>query len=170
MMLGLGLMVAVVAVLLAFPETEIGRSLYRWLVEAPARRLNRVTRGKVAFYALLAVVGFVLVLLFEAEGLRLFGFMLPDTLAWFAMFDVGVFFDALLITGAILATNGLRAIRAQATAAPQRVLTIVRRGSARARRALRPSSRPTGQSDDDDRPAWTPHPPISEPYLAFSMA
>lgn len=166
MLPGLGLMVAVVAVLLAFPKTGIGRGLHRWLVEAPARRLNRVARGKVAFYGLLAVFGFVLVLLFEAEGMRLFGFILPDTLVWFAMFDVGVFVDALLITGAILATNGLRAIRAQATAAPRRVLTIVRRVAARAHRALRPSSRPTGKSSDEDRPARTPQPA----YRAFSMA
>jgi len=166
MLAGLGLMAAIIAVLLAFPDTGIGRGLNRWLVEEPARRLNRLQRGKVAIYALLAAIGFVLVLLFEAEGMRLFGFLLPDTLVWFAMFDVGVFVDALLITGAILATNGLRAIRAQATAAPRQVATIIRRWAARARRVLKPASRPSGTTSDDDRPAWARQPA----YRAFSMA
>lgn len=166
MLLVLGLMTAVVIVMLAFPDTGIGRGLKRWLVEEPARRLNRIHRGKAAFYALLAVIGFVLVLLFEADGMRLFGFLLPDTLVWFAMFDVGVFVDALLITGAILATNGLRAIRAQATAVPRQVLALLRRRAARARRAIRPSSRPTGKAADDDGPGWAGQPA----YRAFSMA
>ncbi len=164
MLLGLGLMTAVIVVMLAFPETGIGRGLNRWLIEEPARRLNRIQRGKVAFYGLLAVLGLVLVLLFEADGMRLFGFMLPDTLVWFAMFDVGVFVDALLITGAILATNGLRAIRAQATALPRQVSTVVRRWRSRARRVLTPAARPK-KTSDDDRPGWA-----QPAYRAFSMA
>ena len=166
MLLVLGLMSAVVAVLLAFPETGIGRGLNRWLVEAPARALNRVRPGKAAFYALLAALGFVMVLLFEAEGLRLFGFMLPETLVWFAMFDVGVFIDALLITGAILASNGLRVVRAQVGALQGQIGAVITRHAARARRSLRPSSRPAGKTSDDDRPAWAGQPA----YRVFSMA
>lgn len=166
MLLGLGVMVAVVAVMLAFPDTEIGRGLTRWLVETPARRLTRIKRGRAVSYALLAVIGLVLVMLFETEGMRLFGFMLPDTLVWFTMFDVGVFVDALLITGAILATNGLRAARAQATAVWRQVVMIVRRWMARARRVVRPASRPTGNISDDDRPAWAAQPA----YRLLSMA
>ncbi len=166
MLLVLGLMTAVIAVMLAFPHTDIGRGLNRWLVEAPARRLNRIQRGKAAFYALLAAICLVLVILFEAEGMRLFGLLLPDTLVWFVMFDVGVFVDALLITGAILATNGLRAIRARAIALPRQISAILRRGSPRARRTLRPSDRPTATASDDDRPRWVGQPA----YRAFSMA
>lgn len=165
MLLFLGLMTAVIVTIRAFPDTGIARDLHRWLVEAPARRLNRLKPGKVAFYTLLAVAGLVLVLLFEADGVRLFGFMLPDTLAWFAMFDVGVFVDALLIAGAIAATNGLRAIRSQAIALPRLVRTIARRGAARARRVLRSSSRSKGATSDDDGPAQPAHPA----YRAFSI-
>lgn len=161
MLLVLGLMSALVAVLLAFPETGIGRSLNRWLVEAPASALNRVRPGKAAFYALLATLGFTLVLLFEAEGLRLFGFMLPETLVWFAMFDVGVFIDALLIAAAILASNGLRVVRAQAEALSQRMTIGIVRLSRRARRPARPGRK----AADDDRPGWT-----QPAYRAFSMA
>ena len=165
MLLALGLLSAVVAVLVAFPDTEIGLGLNRWLVEAPARALNRVRPGKAAFYAFLAAFGFTLVLLFEADGLRLFGFMLPDTPVWFAVFDVGVFVDALLITGAILATNGQRAVRAHAAAVPEQISANMRRGAARARRVLKPPSRPTGKISDDEGPRWG-----QPPYRAFNMA
>lgn len=164
LMSALMLVAAIVTLTLAFPDTDIGRRLNRWLVEAPARALNRVPRGKALAWVLLAALGFILALLFEADGVRLFGFLLPDTLAWFALFDVGVFVDALLITGAILATNGLRTVRAQAAALPRALLTRVRRRAAGARRA--PSKRPVPRADDDDRPAGTPQ----AGYLAFSMA
>ena len=152
--------------LLAFPGTDLGRGLNRLLVAAPARRLNRVSRGKAVFYGLLAALGLLLVLLFEVEGMRLFGFLLPDTLVWFAMFDVGVFVDALLISGAILASNGLRAARTQALAAPPQIVAVVRRWAGRARRVLTASSRPPAESSVDDRPAWVGQPA----YRAFSMA
>ena len=165
MLLVPGLMLAVVALLLAFPDTGIGRGLNLWLVEAPARALNRIRPGKATFYALLAALGFMMVLLFEAEGLRLFGFMLPETLVWFAMFDVGVFIDALLISAAILASNGLRIVRAQAEALSQRVITGIVRLSGRTRRPRRPA-RPGRKAADEDRPGWAPQPA----YRAFSMA
>ncbi|CAL1690414.1 hypothetical protein MMB232_00537 [Brevundimonas subvibrioides] len=167
MLLVLAGMVVVIGVMRAFPDTEIGRALNRWLVEAPARGLNRLRRGRIAFYALLAMGGVGLVVLFEADGMRLFGFMLPDTLAWFALFDVGVFVDALLIAGTIAATNGIRAIRAQAIAVPRLVRTMARRGAARARRLPGSSSPPTeGPSDGDGRP-WGVQ---TLPYRAFSIA
>ncbi len=166
MLLGLGLVMAVVIVMLAFPQTGMGRRLRRALVEWPADALNRLQRGKVAAYLLLAVIGVVLVALFETEGMRLFGFLLPDTLMWFAVFDVGVFVDALLITGAILATNGLRALQTQGAAVPRQISTIMRRCAARAHRTVRPSSRPNRNTSDDEDPTWSVHPP----YRAFSIA
>ena len=161
----LGLISAVVVVLLAFPDTGIGRGLNCWLIERPARVLNRVRPGKVAFYTLLAALGLLLVLLFEAEGLRLFGFILPETLVWFAMFDVGVFIDAVLITAAILASNGLRVVRARAEALSRQVITGLVRIFGRARRPRRPA-RPGRKAADDDGPGWAVHPA----YRAFSMA
>lgn len=157
-MLALGLMIAgMVAVLLAFPDTGIGRALRRWLVVTPARALNRISSGKIAFYGLLAVGGLILTLLFEADGLRLFGLMLPDTLVWFAMFDVGVFVDALLIAGAILASSGLTVVRAQVGVTQGRVANLMLRIARRARRAPRPV-RPRRPAPDDERPAWSVQP------------
>jgi hypothetical protein len=161
-----GLMATIVAVLVVFPDTGIGRGLNRWLVDRPARALNRIRLGKIAFYALMALMGTALVLLFEAEGLRLFGMMAPDTLVWFAMFDVGVFVDALLITGAILASNGLRAARAWISAVPRQVVAVAARLSARARRPRRRPSRSTGKTSNDEGPGWT----VQPAYRPFSIA
>ncbi len=167
MLVVLGLMAMVFAIPVLFPDTDIGRTMRRWMVEMPARRLNRVSSGRIAFYAFLAALGLMLVGLFEVEGLRLFGMLLPDTLVWFAMFDVGVFIDALLITGAILASNGLRAARAQVSAAPRQIVAVMKRLTARAGRARRSQVRPRPPSakDDDGGPAWA-----QPPYRAFSMA
>lgn len=166
MSLLVGCLAAIVAVLLGFPQTQIGRGLRRWLIEAPAARLNRIRRGKAVFYGLLAILGLVLLLLFETAGVRLFGFMLPDTLVWFAMFDVGVFVDALLITAAILATNGLRAIRGRATVVSAEVARIARRRVASARRAIRRHRRQSEKSADDEGQTWAAY----SPYRAFSIA
>ena len=103
--------------------------------------------------------------LFETEGLLLYGAMAPEILAWAVMFDVGVLIDALLISAAVLASNGVRVLRAQAEALSQRMVTSVVRRSGRARRLRRPS-RPAGKTSCDDGPGWAPQPA----YLAFSMA
>jgi hypothetical protein len=166
MLMMLGLAMVAIAAMLLFPDSGTARALDRWLVQTPAKMLDRVGSGRMVLYAALAVAGLLLVLVFEAEGLRLFGLMLPDTLVWFAMFDVGVFVDALLISGAILATNGLRAVKAQVLAARGRAAMLVRRTAGRARRAVRPRSRPQGRSADDEGPAWA----RQAAYRAFSMA
>lgn len=154
------------AAMLLFPDTDTGRSLHRWLVEAPARRLDRIARGEAAFYGLLALLGLVLMLVLDVEGLKLFGLMAPEALLWFAMFDVGVFVEALLITGAILGTNVVRTLKAQDHTLRTRAKTVVRRAARRASRAIRGISRPQAGDDNDDRPAWAGQ----AGYRAFSMA
>ncbi len=165
-MLGLAamtIMVAAIAVL--FPETPLARNLNRWLIEAPARWLNRTTVWKIAFWSGLITAGLLMTLFFEAEGLMVYGMMTPEVMVWAAMFDVGVIIDALLITAAVLAANGLKVARTQAAALTGRAVAAIRRTIGRARRtpAIRP--RPTRKPADDDRPAW------GQPaYRAFSMA
>ncbi len=89
------------------------------------------------------------------RAMRLFGFLLPDTLVWFAMFDVGVFVDALLIAGAILATNGLRAVAgAGDRPAYAGIDGRAPAGGPGARSVRPPASRRAAQVVDDDRPAW----------------
>jgi hypothetical protein len=166
-MLTLALMTMMVAAVVAlFPETRVARSLTRWLIEAPARWLNRTAVWRIAFYSGLIGAGIVMTLLFEAEGMIVYGFMAPEVLAWAVMFDVGVMIDALLIAAAVMATNGLKIARMQGRALIDRVVTGVRtRWTTRARTVRPPASRGPRKSDDD-RPAWG----LQPAYRAFSMA
>lgn len=162
-----GLTVLLLAVTALSRDSAVGRVLRRGLVEAPARALNRIRPGRVVFFALLAAFGIAMALLFQADGLRLFGFLLPDLMVWFAVFDVGVFIEALLIGGTVLAANGLGAARAGASALHRGIARLVTRRVARAPRTQRARSRPTGKTVDDDEPEWA-HQVAG--YRAFSMA
>ena len=166
-MLALALMtVMVAAVIVLCPETKIARSLTHWLIEAPARWLNRTAMWRIAFYSGLIGAGIVMTLLFEAEGMIVYGFMVPEVLAWAVMFDVGVMIDALLITAAVMATNGLKVARIQGRVLIDRVVTGVRtRWTTRARKVRPPAARGPRKSDED-RPASAAQPA----YRAFSMA
>ncbi|MFN3670156.1 MAG: hypothetical protein ACK4VY_12675 [Brevundimonas sp.] len=160
-------LVLLLAVLLAVaPDSAVGRALRRGLVEAPARALNRLRPGKVVFLALLVAAGVAAVLLFEAEGLRLYGFMLPDLLAWFAVFDVGVFIEALLIAGAVMGANVPGVARARFSALNRGIARLITRRGARAPRPRRAGSCLKGKSDDDGA-GWAVQP---AGYRAFSMA
>lgn len=167
MLIIFGLVILAFAVMLASPDSAPGRALKRGLVEIPARALNRLRRGKMVFFLLLAAAGLTLALLFKADGMRLFGLMLPDLMVWFAVFDVGVFIDALLIAGAVLGANGLSVARARVSALSGEIVLFLRRRGARERRPRRPGSRPPGKAVDDDGPARA-HQPVG--YRAFSMA
>ena len=158
------IMAAAIAVL--FPETPLAKNVNRWLIEAPARWLNRATVWKIAFWSGLIAAGLLMTFFFEAEGLMVYGFMAPEIAAWALMFDVGVVIDALLITAAIMATNGLKVARIQVRAFTGRAVAAIRRAVGGARRSPPPRPRPTRKPDDDDRPAWG----LQPAYRAFSMA
>lgn len=166
-MLALALMTMMVAGVIAlFPETKVARSLTHWLIEAPARWLNRTAVWRTAFWSGLIAAGVVMTLLFEAEGMMVYGMMAPEVMAWAVMFDVGVIIDALLVTGAILAANGLKVARMQGRILVDRVMKGVRtRWTSRARKVRPPASRGPRKSDDDG-PGWAGQPA----YRAFSMA
>ena len=163
----LGLTVMVAALMRLSPGNAIGAALRRALVEAPARALNRLSRGRIVFFALLAIIALTLALLVGIEGLHLFGLALPDLLVWFAVFDVGVFIDAILIAGTILAAKGPGAAKAWLAALPRTIAARVARFSTRARRPRRRPSHPKGDSADGEGRGWTPQP---VGYRAFSMA
>lgn len=154
------------AIMALFPQTPLARALRGWLVEGPARTLNRIALWRAVFYGGLIFAGIALTMLFEAEGALVYGFMAPEILAWAVLFDVGVLIDALLITAAVLATNGLKVARMQVAAWAGRVVGAVRtRTAARAVRSPVRRTRP-GRKTDDDRPGVSAQPR----YLAFSMA
>lgn len=151
-MMLLCLMLSVVGLLVVFPNALVSRILHRLLVEAPARQLSQVTPGRITFWAGFGLVGLILFVLFEADGMRLFSFLAPDLIVWFGMFDVALFLDVFLIAAAMIATSRLRAIRDQTVQAVQRGWrAIVRRvGRTRSRRA-RPV-RPLKPGREDPEP------------------
>ncbi len=161
-----GMTMVVTAVMVLFPQTDLARSLNRWLVEAPARWLNRTAMWRILFYAGLIAGGFVAVLLFEAEGLMVYRAMASEVVIWSMMFDVGVLIDAILIAAVVTATNGLKVVRGRVEIFLRRVVAVIRRTVGRARRtpAIRP--RPMRKPADDDRPAWG----LQPAYRALSMA
>ena len=167
-MLGLaGMTVMVAVIMVLFPETRLARSLNRWLVEVPARWLNRTAVWRILFYAGLIAGGFVAVLLFETEGLVVYRAMASEVFVWSMMFDVGVLIDAVLIAAAVIATNGLKVAKARVQAFVRRVSTAVRlRVAGRTPRPRRPENRGRKPAADDDRPAWE----LQPAYRAFSMA
>lgn len=165
-MLGLAVVTMMAAaVMIGVPETPVARSMRHWLIEAPALWLNRRNVWRTLFYVGLAAAGLAMIILFEAEGALLYGAMAPEILTWAVLFDVGVLIDALLITAAVMATNGLRVVRMQARAMAERLVATIRRTAGRARRG-RPAIRPAKKPADDDRPAWG----LQPAYRAFSMA
>lgn len=160
-----GVTMMALAVIVLFPETDFARLLRRWLIEAPARALNRASMWRIAFWSALIGTGIAMTMLFEAEGAILYGMMAPEVMAYALMFDVGVLIDALLITTAVLAANGVRVARTQGVEIARRIISSVVRTSARAQRSRPTAARPTRKTSDDEGPGW-----VGQPYRAFSMA
>lgn len=142
-------------VLLAACLAPPGSGLRRLLVEAPARRLERVRLGHVLFYCGLTLIGGALFWLFEAEGLRLFSLMAPDVVVWFTLFDVSLYLDALVLGVTLSATTRVRAV----LSAPVRMvvdrLKRSRGGRSPHRARVRKPSRASDESDGPARP-WLP--------------
>lgn len=154
-----------VAVIGLFPETGVARLLRRWLVEGPARWLNRAAVWRVAFFGGLVTVGVAMTVLFEVEGLLVYGMMAPEIVVWATLFDIGLMIDAFLITAAVLASNGLKVASLRARTLSDRVMcTLRKRLSGKARR-VRVARRPAREASDDDEPAWA-----QPPYRPFSIA
>lgn len=147
------LVLLVLALLAAFPTTDIGRRLRSALVEQPARRLNRIKPGQTLFYAAMALTGLALFGLLEVEGLRVFSMMAPELILWFGMFDVALFLDVAMIAAALGATSRIRMARTALARAFRLIWTpAVSRPTPRARATGRPH--PARQ----DKPSTDPDP------------
>ena len=162
------MMLTLCVVAMAWTDTAVGRALRDVLVDRPARKLAAVARGKAVFYAGLGLAGLIAVILFGAEGLQLFGFMAPETMAWFVMFDVGVFIDALILASLLASSRGWQSAKMATQQWRERLdLAFGRiRTAMRATRTPRPR-RPARRPDDSEPRPGRAHP---RPYFAFSMA
>jgi Zn-dependent protease with chaperone function len=148
------LLLGVLATLIAFPETPVGRTLHRVLVEPLARRLNRIRPGHLIFAATLIAFATTLVLLFEWEGVRLVGMAAPEVMSWLAMFDAAAVLDLAALAVAMAATTRFRTVRDRVSALADQVVTAARRVLARGRRRSRPTAPRPPRSDDPDPAGW----------------
>lgn len=132
--------------LLAARGTPIGRSLHRWLVEMPARRLSQVKRGQVLLWLVLIGMAVTTIWLLENDGRMLLAFGLPDIASVAVALDLGTLLDVTLV--AIAAAS---VVRVRAIGTWLRGRTTSRRPRSRTIRARRP--RPPA-NDDEDRGAF----------------
>ena len=149
----LSVLLGILVTLIVFPETPAARMLHRFLIEPPARRMSRVRFGHMLFGVALTMIGATLFLMFEGEGLRVFGMMAPEVATWFAMFDVALFIDVFAMALAVAATARLRAVKDQIVAGVSLVPGHIRRalsgGRQRARRDKSNTTRPKRSHDPD---------------------
>ncbi len=132
--------------LLTARGTPVGRAMRRAMVEAPARRLSRITRGQI----LLAIVTLSLILgtiwLLDNDGRMIVSMGLPDFLSFAAAIDLSALLD-LAAVAVIAATT----IRFRAVGAWLRHGLAPRRPRARRPRVRR--QRPPANDDEDRRVA-----------------
>ena len=148
-----------IGAMVLYPDTPAGRVLRRWLVEAPANALSSLRPRRLVGPAVLVVIGAVLFLLFEAEGLRLFAMLLPEAVGWLALFDAALALDAaalLLLAGG----SRVKPVLARLNALARKVLTLPPAVARRAARAIRTAAarRPKTPRRDDPEPTvwnWT---------------
>jgi hypothetical protein len=156
------LLSGVLATLILFPETPMGRVLHRVLVETLARRLNRIRAGHLMFAGVLIAFATGLILLFEWEGVRLVGMAAPEVAAWLGMFDAAAVLDLAAVAVAMAANSRFRAARDRVLALIDRLVATVRgalaRGRQRSRRDRPTAPRPIRSDDPDPAPSlarWT---------------
>ena len=132
--------------LFAARGTPVGRAMRRVMVEAPARRLSRITRGNVllAIVALSLIVGAIWLL--DNDGRMIVSMGLPDFLSFAAAIDLSALLD--LAAVAVIAATTIR-FRAVGSWLRHR-LAPPRRPRARSLRIRR--QRPPA-NDDERRPA-----------------
>lgn len=130
--------------LFAARGTPVGRAMWRVMVEAPARRLSRITRGHVllAIVALSLIVGAIWLL--DNDGRMIVSMGLPDFLSFAAAIDLSALLD--LAAVAVIAATTIR-FRAVGTWLRHRLAP--RRPRARRPRVRR--QRPPANDDEDRR-------------------
>ena len=147
----LWLFLLIVLVLTIADQGPVGIALRRWLVEAPARHLSRLTAGQTVGLCLVLTLGVAAIVLFEADGARMFALAAPDMIAWALMFDVTVIFDLVVLAISLRAVAGWRGLMRQRELATRVVSTVfgrIRRGAqSRGGRTRKPRP-PRSPSDD----------------------
>jgi hypothetical protein len=125
-------------VMIAAPETAIGKAMRRMLIDRPAARLTRFSRGDAA--VMVTLVG-------EGDGVRLLTLAAPDVAIWITTFEVSAYLDIVMALAATVSSLRVRGVLA-------RYLGVLgRRPAAKARKRATRSrkARPAAADNDDDR-------------------
>jgi len=134
--------------MIAAPTIPLSRSLRVLLVEAPVRRLARLTRADVAVGLVLIAAACVMMFADDGDRFRVAMMGAPDIAIWLTSFEVSAYLDVAI--GVIGAASSLR-IRGL----PARLAAVLRRGrpvgaNRRAIRVRKPDAL-SGANDDDHR-------------------
>lgn len=127
-------------------QTPLGKAMHRMLVDAPAMRLSRFTRGDAAVIVLMMIAAAMVTLVGEGDGIRVLTLAAPDIAIWITTFEMSAYLDIVMALAA--AAAGLR-VRGMA-----RYLGVVgRHPAAKARKRATRSrrTRPIVGDNDDDR-------------------
>ena len=136
-------LIAAWVVLLVAPATPIGRALGRWLIDAPARIFNRITRGHIVMWCVLAAVAALIIWQLEGDGVVLLRMMAPEIISWLTMFEIGTLVDVAVATAATASAIRLRNFADHLSA----WLPGAQRRASRARRTRSARSKP---ANDDE--------------------
>lgn len=148
------ILLAAMLVILGAPQTSAGKALRRALVEWPAERLSRISRGTIVCVIGLAVLLGITLWLMQSDATRFWAMAAPDTMAWFSTFEISTLADALVAVALIAANARLGAAFARARAALGTARSALRRrlgSSTRQPRSRRPAER---KGDNDDGDGW----------------
>ncbi|RMB34238.1 hypothetical protein C8J47_1959 [Sphingomonas sp. PP-F2F-G114-C0414] len=131
------------------PQTPIGNAMRRVLIDKPAARLARFTRGDAAVMVLLMLTAAMVTLVGEGDGIRLLTLAAPDVAIWITTFEISAYVDILMALAA--AASSLR-VRSLMT----RWLSVfTRRPGAKAhKRAIRSRKMQSTDADNDDDRHW----------------
>lgn len=136
-------------VLAMAPHTTIGRVLHRLLVERPASRLSRLSRGDAATGLLLLSAIGMIAFVGEGDAIRMLMFAAPDVALWITTFEVTAYID--VVMALVLAASNLR-IRASIGQVLAGVLRNGKpRNTDRDRRSRGAGGRAASNDDDDGR-------------------
>jgi len=89
-------------------DTPTGQFLRRWMVDLPAKALNRLRRWHLMLGVGLIGLGCLLIWYGGNDGLRVASMTLPDMFSWFTTIEVSTYFDVLT---ALVAASLLTKVR-----------------------------------------------------------
>ena len=152
-MLAIGLCAALL-IIAGCPDTAAGKALHRLLVEAPARQLSRLTRGRLGIALVLVAVSVAVLAFFKDEGAILLAQGLPESMALLASADTAALLDLAAVAVLMGAAARLRDVSAAIRSRLSGAGRILKRAAGAPRHRRAPRRRPAAPKQSDDSDSW----------------